>query len=272
MRGWTTLFACALLCGCGDQFSDDYNLIDRMRVLGAKSEPAEAAPGSRVTLTAFVVGASGAVNIDWAACIEPPIAGSATINPQCIERDTAPFLVPLGSGSMLDAQLPAFDPGIFGDPDITGGVYVPVRFRSSSGGVSVDSILRLRIAGMGAPNHNPRIESILVGGATPLDASSPFPVDARGAVTLRAHFADGSAESYGAFDADGGVQSVTELLEVTWFATAGHFSDGTVSADSDSTLSLDRNPPRPGSLVDVYAVGRDERGGLDLMHRTLVAK
>ena len=58
--------------------------------------------------TALVVDPAGAMIAGaWDACTEPPAPGTALINPDCLQNDTAPYLVPLGDGLSIAAMVPA---------------------------------------------------------------------------------------------------------------------------------------------------------------------
>ena len=54
--------------------------------------------------------------------------------------------------------------------------------------------------------------------------------------------------------------------------TAGSFANQGTGPDQDQTFTLtdDAHLPRPGTRIDLYAVARDDRGGADWLHRTLV--
>lgn len=138
----------------------------------------------------------------------------------------------------------------------------------------------------------------------PIDPAAPLLVHAGDKLTLRALFATGSAERYtgrAGGGGDGGTMQPrmsTERLSLSWFSTAGSFggpmfmmggfggmgpggdggttSDGgtgmmggTGGGNADAVLTLDQNLPPSGSTIDLWVVGRDNRGGTDYQHRTL---
>jgi hypothetical protein len=97
-------------------------------------------------------------------------------------------------------------------------------------------------------------------------------VHPRGKVTLRAIFASGSAETY-QVALPGQTRTVIELLNASWYATAGSWSEQvTGEAKPDTVWTADIHLPPVGSLIDVWVVGRDERGGTDFLHRVLVLR
>lgn len=158
-------------------------------------------------------------------------------------------------------------------------------------------------------NQNPTIDQILIvpsgqaadagdSGDAPLLASAPPTLRMSDTINLKTTFLAGSDESYFVLDpdaltelidalsvdggirrlssADGGIGALmptqeTELLTVSWFATAGSFSNDKTGIDEPvTTFRLDKNVPAPGSTIDLYVVARDERGGLDSAHRTFI--
>jgi hypothetical protein len=64
---------------------------------------------------------------------------------------------------------------------------------------------------------------------------------------------------------------VPEALQTSWFSTAGQFSrERTDDTEEPTTvLELRETLPAPGAAIDLYAVSRDERGGVAYVHRTL---
>src|SRR6266849_4035051 len=116
------------LIGCRGSF-DPASFVSGLRVLSVKAEPPEIPPGQTSMLTALVVDTdSGAIDLAWAACmLGPAPASAAPVNPDCVRSATAPYLLPLGSGPMVQATMPDVPPTTFGLPDDTSGFYLPVR-------------------------------------------------------------------------------------------------------------------------------------------------
>ncbi|HEX2571629.1 MAG TPA: hypothetical protein VH877_18865 [Polyangia bacterium] len=267
-----------LLLGCGDNFDDNSSRVRGLRLLGVQGQPAEAGPGASVTLTAVAVDPGGrAITARWAACTEPPIPGTGLPNPACVSSDTAPYLIPLGEGLSITAQVPAVDPAVLGAPDPTGGVYLPVRLRLATASESLEGIYRLRYAQGAPPNQNPRLADVSLitraadGSVTasPLVESEPLVVHEGDALTLRATFAQDSAETYEAPGVGGTTRTTKETLNVTWFTTAGRYRTDSTGDGVETVLRLNRDLPARGQTIDLWLIGRDERGGLDFLHRTL---
>jgi hypothetical protein len=117
-----------------------------MRIAAVRAEPAEAAPGEAVALSALIVGPAGEKEdaaIDWAFCNQQkPLGDLADVASACFVYQ-ADYLVPLGQGPAAQGKVPAQACGLFGpdvppakpgqppgrpaDPDPSGGYYQPVR-------------------------------------------------------------------------------------------------------------------------------------------------
>jgi hypothetical protein len=163
-----------------------------------------------------------------------------------------------------------------------------VRVQVQAAQENVQAVYLLRYGlGLTPPNRNPTLAEISrVAGApnstvppeglTPLADDSPLEVRVGEDITLRASFTSDSAETYLVPDGDpreGQLRSVTEILRVFWYATAGSMSEDVTGGDKpDTVLTLNERLPSlgaEGALVDLYVVGREERGGIATAHRTL---
>ncbi|HET7540636.1 MAG TPA: hypothetical protein VFK05_12215 [Polyangiaceae bacterium] len=140
--------AVLLSVGCVPTFDDNLPLIDKPTVLAISAEPAEAAPGKEVQLSALVGSPddSGATpELSWGLCIaRKPLTELGPVNPVCIRAPSKgqTDLIDLGSGPSVRATLPMDACRLFGpslpepmngqpagrpvDPDPTGGYYQPI--------------------------------------------------------------------------------------------------------------------------------------------------
>ncbi len=109
------------------------------------------------------------------------------------------------------------------------------------------------------------------GAPVPLDEASPLEVHAGDAITLQAQFTAGSAEAYQSAVA-GQSATVTEILRVSWFATGGSLSEPVTGQAKPNTIWRANTHIPPSGEIDLYAVGRDERGGTDYLHRRLILR
>jgi len=149
--GHLLLFGVLLPQACVPSFDDDVSLIREPQVLAVQAEPAEAAPGEAVQLTALVAtpdAHAAAPALSWGLCIaRKPLTELGPVNPVCVQpAERAPeSIVDLGAGASVSATIPR-DPvdacRLFGpsppeamngqpagrpvDPDPTGGFYQPV--------------------------------------------------------------------------------------------------------------------------------------------------
>ncbi|HVT09155.1 MAG TPA: hypothetical protein VHO67_16960 [Polyangia bacterium] len=269
---------CALLGlgGC-QSFSDPpVSFVAGLRVLGIKADPPQLAPGASATVAALAVDTGGGTPAaSWSQCFLPPLPGQA-VNTDCVEGTAGADLQPIGDGLTIPFVMPPVPAASLGGPDATGGVYLPLVAevdaspQAASPG-SITAVYRLRLAEAGPANANPIIAGVFsvdaAGAMTALDPTAPTPVQAGEALSLTVTFTPDSAQSYTA--AGGAV--TTERLTTSWFCTAGNLSFQKTSATQPVTvLHLDQRLPSSGAQIDLYAVARDERGGTDFAHRTLL--
>jgi hypothetical protein len=290
MRAPLALALAATLGACSTN-EDPASYVNGLRVLGVKAEPPEIPlGGGATTLSTLAIDTMGRpISVTWAACLDPPTQGQA-VNPDCVTQPDGGYLAPVGSGLSVYANLPATPLSALARPDASGGVYLPLLAQVSAGSDSLTASYLLRLGVIGMPNQNPTLSGVFVvpdlgdggaGGAPmPIDDAHPQVLHAGDKITLRATFAPGSAEGYLIYDGDPRIttpRSVTETLTVSWFATAGTFSGAATGVDvPDTELHLDqaRNGPQvhlpvSGGTIDLWVVGRDERGGTDFLHRSI---
>lgn len=260
-----------------------------LRVLGIKAEPPEAAPGQTVMLDALVVDTQGrSIDIAISQCLLVPLQGQS-VNLDCLTGGAGDALRPLGSGLPLSFTVPAStDPAALGRPDFSGGVYLPLVMQLRAGSDSLTAVYSLRVGTGAAANRSPSLAGVFKvdsqppdaaaagsGGEseTPLDPAAPLIVHAGEQLTLRARFHSGSEELYQVPDTSGAgmpPRSDKEMLRVSFFSTAGSLSEGSSGVEHpDQLLKLDQHLPESGTLIDLWVVGRDERGGADYLRRTL---
>ncbi len=294
MRAFVAL-ALAAVAGCSNDFDPaSYLAPGSLRVLGVVADPAEAAPNATATLTVITPDLPSPPTYDWVVCTQPPLPGSSSIDPLCLEADMGSFLVPVaGNGPSTVVTMPAdASPKTLGVPDATGGFYVPVKVRATMGNQTLDTVygLRLSLPGIEPPNHNPTIASASLVDA-PLDASpmnvtelstdpaAPTPVAAGSEPTLRLQLTPDSFEVYPQITGtppNTTFVMTTEQPRFFWYADAGIFTEDTTGGDKpDTQLKLDDNkhhPPRAGDRINVIVVVHDERGGTAFTHRYLVVQ
>lgn len=252
-----------ILAACG-QDPGDPALVEKLRILGVRSEPPEAQPGASVALDALVVdpkGAGRAITWAWALCVPDPLHGvSSCADPARI--------TPLGAGSAQTVTIPAnsldgldaaaqkvgidlFAVLLVSAPEVTG---VPAH--------QDQAFKRIRVSTNPSPNSNPHVQSFSVAGA-PVD---PAAVSQGEKVAVTATAVPGSAESY---VNEAGTQ--TEDMLFTWLMSAGTIEDDLSVGDTQlkgttAWTAVDGAPP-----ATLWVVLRDGRGGIDWSSRQVVA-
>ncbi|HEY8923236.1 MAG TPA: hypothetical protein VIU64_02575 [Polyangia bacterium] len=275
---WRSPGVVAFVClgfGCQSFPDPPVSFVTGLRVLGVRAEPPQVSPPAETRLALLIAStAAWPVEVTWNACLRAPLAGQV-VNPSCLTADS-PDLVPLGGGSAdgssdelaVTVALPPVSPESLGQPDATGGVYLPLVARVADGGNELTAVYRLRIGGESPANANPTLVSI-DGLDDTADGAAARVVRNGDELTLGVTLADGSAETYVAPDGT----LATESLTTSWFCTAGEVSVERTSARQPTTvLRLRGAVPAAGQTIDLYAVTRDGRGGEDHAHRTLLVE
>ncbi len=282
-------------------------LVEQLRVLAIRAEPAEIASGETTTLHALVVDldpdAKGRpVTLEWALCDKAPAPG-VEIDTDCYDLDTAPFITQLETLPDQGAQatMPPHTITSLGIPDTTGGLYVPIRLRVRAGtNTMVTAFHKLRLSnGLVPPNHNPSLADLAfiptgedgelpdLGQTVPPqplpdDSQPPMELPLGGKLRFRASAQPGSAESYTTIAGSIGAttdpsqietKTVTELIRFFWYASAGKIGTEVTGEERpdtqlDTSEYTDSLGPR-GGLVDLWLVAREDRGGIDYLHRRI---
>jgi hypothetical protein len=302
-----SLFAVA---GCGNNFNPmSYVVGLRVLAVKAEPpelRPGEAAQLSALVVSELdpLDASLTPTSYRWAICnlISPP-NNSTQVNNDCLTDAGVPYLTDLGGAPTATVTMPAN--AAVSMPDSTLGVYLPIRLivdgptadESDTPG-EIISFYRLRdhdpailkALSLLPLNHNPTltaIEQVPKGwvddmalpdggapgvGPTPLDDAAPPVVHEHDQIILRATFTADSAEKIPIIDPNNPTMPMfgDESLRVSWFTSAGSFSDEVTGlALPDTTLTLDDHLPAGDGTVTVWAVAADGRGGVDWIARTL---
>jgi hypothetical protein len=133
------------LAACATALTDPTPLVNDARVLAVSLDPAEAAAGDPVSLTALYADASGqldAATVDWSFCLaRKPLAELGPVAESCLDPASAD-LGAMGTGLQVEGTIPEDACSVFGpnpptstdgssgarpvDPDVTGGYYQPL--------------------------------------------------------------------------------------------------------------------------------------------------
>lgn len=261
------LLTVALALGCTPEFAADPARVDAPRVLAVQAEPAEAAPGESVTLTALIAAPDGTKPAAaFAFCTTPRApAENRLAAPECLAGEpnalrpidgiagTLPIEACAWFGSTPPPPPPGETPRRPVDADATGGWYQPVRV-TADGIAPAMARVRLTCALPGAPadiarrfaaahraNQNPSPPRLRVEGDTVI---AEWPAD--------------DAEPYLGYDATTArLETRTERLTLTWYAADAQLAPQIVG-DATAAVDFITDGPTPR----VWAVLRDDRGGL----------
>jgi len=283
MRAWPCVL---LLAACKPAPGPSLSIITEPRVIALAGDPAEAAPGDAVTLSALVASPYGTSTtpLDWSLCLFPrPLGTNDVVAPACLSIDQVQYVayalpsvrtqLPANACALFGPELPPSSPDAAPvQPDATGGYYQPYRadleaafsvglerIRCHPAGASADLASAFRQSY--APNRNPTIAAFTLDGAPAAGAH----VAAGAHAALALDWPDDAQETYPILDV--AAQALTphrEAMRVSWFATAGAFDEErTGRAGDDPTLGSSDGWTAPSSPATVWlwAVLRDDRGG-----------
>jgi hypothetical protein len=284
----------ALIAGCRPDFGPSLSQVKAPRVAAVRFEPAEAAPGTSVTATAFVVAPGGvqAPSIDWSLCLTPKATTvNDVVDPACLQPGGTMALS--STATPVTVTLPTMGCRLFGPdtppqmagqpplqsraPGPTGGYYQPVR--AELDGAPTIALARIRCALAGASfevsaeymatymsNRNPTLTPVLAydasGAPVALDA-----IAAGSAVTLAVGWTEDSPESFPVLDPLAQVLVThREAMTVSWLADGGVIgATNTGRAEGDPALFTTTTwtaPTTPGTS-NLFVVLHDSRGGVD---------
>lgn len=282
------LLSCVLLVACLPELGERDSLVVEMQVLAVRGDPPEARPGENVTYSLFVASPNGPIakpRASWAFCATPKLlTENGAVSAACLTNGVRP----IGDGATVSAAIPPDACLLFGpetssqelrprDPDPTGGFYQPVRVafdgRLSFGQERVrcnaTNIAAAQAADLDrryVANTNPEIASLAL----------PQSVARSSRHTLRLTWPETSAETYAYYDAAASsVVDRRETMRVSWFTSAGAFEHDRTGRAADERETFTENrwsaPATPGP-VHVFAVLRDDRGGVAFAHRTVAVE
>jgi len=249
------------------------SVVEELRVLAVRADPAAAAPGEDVTLSTLVADPRGGgreLLYAWEACLDddPEAEIPVLTDIDCARAEDLP---PLGSEPTLTYRIPEEIADIeqlrlFIDQSGTLGI--PVRLRvwpTDSPEEHKTTIVPVSVQLEGTANTNPVLDGLLKAGE-PWPEDEPLVLRLDQAVTLAATWPASNEESYTVVTAGTGeVLDRQEIMAVSWFASAGKLADGTSSADEPDVeieLELEQLPPE-GTRLRVWAILSDGRGGFD---------
>jgi hypothetical protein len=289
MRLWG-LVALHILLGCSPDMGHPASLITSERIIGVRSEPAEAGPSDTVKHTSLVVsplGTASEASLLWSVCtLRKPVDENTPVSQACLTDD----LEASAQGDQVSIRTPNAACVNFGplappsstgtlrptDPDTTGGYYQPIRVELNGQQAIVRERLHCDLAGASlllsqefraryTLNRNP----VLVSLSAFVD-DTPVALDAVPAgqrIRFVVTWSPESAEAFPVFNAVS--QALTdqrEALWLSWFTTAGRFDEFTTGRAADDLSTWSGNAwqsPTQAGTVFLWLVLHDSRGGAD---------
>lgn len=250
------------LLGCGVADGPSPALLTEARVIAIQAEPAEAAPGEAVVLTATIAGGDLVAPPSWTWCATPkPPTENNSVAPACLDGGAS-----IATGTTTRVTLPGDGCRLFGpespgpglrprDPDITGGYYQPavlhldaaravglVRLRCNLSQAPL--AVAQRFAAEYTPNRNP---------SATLTAAVTGP-------RVRLRVETDPPEQYLRFDLGArALVEQTESLTVAWFVPNGRIANPR-SVIRDEAAEVEWVPDALPATA--FAVVRDARGGV----------
>lgn len=277
-----TLFACSVL-----EMAQTWEL-DRLRVLGAKSEPAEPHPGESVVLSSLVYAPQDNVEgVIWFGCLpEDATSFGCTIDPALVESFDNPPSTP---EEQLQWYTTLQEAGLLGvEPNIQPTWVIPenaleslspeAQIEGLSAFVNITALLptdtdatapsdievayrRIPISTNPQPNQNPTIIGFVANGVE-YSPEETLVLSTNQAVSLDVIFAEDAVENYQFTNRDGITEDRTEEPYCTWYTEGGKF-------DQEYSLypytEVEWTTPETTLDGKVIVVVRDRRGGMDWM-------
>lgn len=264
MSALLLLFAVA---GCTTQPLTPSWLLDRTRILGVQAEPAEPRPGDSVALRSLSFDPDQDLLVVWVGCVleqsddygcipdESGFLGAEPIFPPTLNvpaevlDDLAPEARAEGKNYILTlSALP-------GDTDL-----------SNPDEISEDDVLeigykRVPVSETLEPNHNPRIESLLVDGDLAVAPGDTLVVERGQRYEIEPILSEDSVDSYTYVNEDGEPEPRVEEPYFTNYATDGQMVEPfTLYPTSAFTWEAPVDPEGAEQLILI--VVRDRRGGM----------
>jgi hypothetical protein len=253
------LAACLLVAACEPTF-DNAHVIDELRVLAVRAEPPEAGVGEPVHLEALVAS---------------PHGGPVEVHMwQCAAR-----------GGMRQG-CETFDDSLDLGPGTTADMVVSEDWRARldrAGGLAVQLVLtvvaeyedevaraikRIVVSDEERKNENPVLEALLLEDEE--TEVRGFVVAPGAAVHLHPIVGEGSVEAYDKIRLDGTRSPATETLFLSHYYGCGSVAN-LRSGGPENLGATWRAPSEPGRC-SIYAILRDDRGGVDFRVREIVVE
>ena len=182
--------------------------------------------------------------------------------------------------------MPTLSMSMLGLPDQTNGFYLPVRLRLDADGKSLVAFYGLRIflgpLTPNAPNQNPVLTGIFTVPSADAGADENMALDDanpptctratswRCARSSRPRAPRRTSSSTAIRARRRRAPSTRRCASRGTRPRANSPTTTTGNDKPDTTLKLDKHQPASGATIDLWVVAQDERGGSDVLHRTLL--
>jgi len=287
-----------LLSSCAEpvQLSRSW-VVDRLRILAVRAEPAEPGPGDTVTFEGLVVSPEAQLElVMWIGCLGKDLDVFGCEIDASILDDLGDFdpesmtpdeLLELYT-TLQDAGLMGVEPYLAPSFDVPADILDDLNEEERNEGLSLfvqvtaipqgasgedDTELGLKrvpVSGAATPNHNPAIEQLLFDGVA-VAADTRVEVDAGESYVLEPVLSADSIESYEYLMVDG---SWEERVEEPYFSI--YIEQGSVDAIntlhpfSDFEWTAPDDPEDPE--MTVWVVAQDRRGGMSWWSQAIVVR
>lgn len=284
MRSTAFLPAVLILAGCGTNLPKQ-SIIDKLRVLAVRAEPAELVITDSLpatTLTALAVQPSGAaIELQWALCPLPAnVPPPASLDcPESYGIGLPSDMAGVARLDLADPRTQSFWDVLYSTADgtpltdaqrlslLATGTSAVAGFSATSGAEQLNGFAEIPLRRAGGPiNHNPSLTGLLVNGAE-------LPADGSG---ILASGVKVRLQPVPAPDAKEDTGNGLEALNFSFFATAGDIAS-LRSTDQTSTgelvdSSIDYTAPNSTGSIQLWVVVRDGRGGVGWITRAALVR
>ena len=296
-----------LLMGCEINQLARPTLVDRTRILGVASEPAEPAPGDQVTLTSLAVDPEQGIGaVTWFGCVLEDSSGfGCALDADRLEELFAMDLESMTPEEQAEWFVEVQAAGFIGvEPDLPPSFTVPTdlldglteeeaiegknylfTLSALPGEGNLDSLdleaqgdsqaetglKRMPVSLNPNPNQNPVVASMVLDGTFELEDQDTLRVQAGQTYSFVMTLTEDSVESYTFVNSEGVSEDRIEQPYVSFYATSGNFfQEVSLYPYLEAEWTAPVDPPTPES--NLWFVLRDRRGGMTWVSLNLIVE
>lgn len=263
-----------ILLGCGPDFERP-SVVNSLRILTVRAEPAAVRPGETIVLTPLVVdprGSNRIVTYAWSECVT-------------MDGGTFDFLLPSECAKADDLPIRSAEPEIeIFIPEEAAQLAAIAEFTGQSGSFGIPVRLAVRAAdeeriaivpvtvaldSEQAPNANPTFDGLTEGGESWPEGEERT-LTLTNPLRLSASWPSANAERY-SYVARGDERLVTtqEVIAVNWYSSVGEFDPDVTSKGYLQTKLELFSRPAPDVNARIWVVISDGRGGVAFTERPI---